>query len=438
MVNQQRRDKISIVIVNHYRPLVAFSMIGAGGLYEILRLYVEIVKMYRCVPGPTAVEALSFSTNYTLVLVPTIRIYPLLPPTINPRDTWVLKGKDADLFAIRFEWPRMMAVDVVIRAEVHDHIHNERKTISSEIIRLQRNGEDITPKEFVPDDNAIPLTPYLYKLVTIDGFIEKVNFPEAAQLNREAYQEIVSLFHCKTLAEFEGLLREKPKYDLMFEADVHPMIAERLIEIAPTLRRYITNLDPLSSTPITILFLAADPTNASRLRLGEEFREIDEQLTLAKQRERFHLALPHLSLRPKDIARVLLNVQPQIVHFSGHGTPEGALCFEDESGKAHFVQPEALSALFKQFVDQTKCVILNACYAENQAIAIAKHIDYVIGMKQEISDEAAIAFSRGFYLALGAGKTIEEAFEFGRIQIMLQGVPEHLVPVLIKKSQIQP
>ena len=32
---------------------------------------------------------------------------------------------------------------------------------------------------------------------------------------------------------------------------------------------------------ISILFLAADPTDASRLRLGKEFREIDEQLTLA-------------------------------------------------------------------------------------------------------------------------------------------------------------
>ena len=52
------------------------------------------------------------------------------------------------------------------------------------------------------------------------------------------------------------------------------------------------------SSVTSILFLAADPTNASRLRLGEEFREIDEQLTLAKQRDHFNLALPQLSLRP--------------------------------------------------------------------------------------------------------------------------------------------
>jgi len=191
------------------------------------------------------------------------------------------------------------------------------------------------------------------------------------------------------------------------------------------------------SGAMTILFLAADPTNAARLRLGEELREISEQLALAEHRERFNLALPQLSLRPKDIARAILNTQPQIVHFSGHGTSRGELCFEDEKGLAHFVQPEALATLFEQFTDQVKCVVLNACYSEVQARAIAKHIDYVIGMNQAVGDRATIAFAIGFYQALGAGRTIEEGFEFGRIQVMLQGIPEHLAPVLIKKEQTQ-
>ncbi len=109
-----------------------------------------------------------------------------------------------------------------IIAEVYDHMRKENRRISSEAIGLQRNGEYIADREsrrfalfadhireridFVPDDNPIPLTPYLYKLVTINGFIEKVNVPEAAQLNGEAYQEIASLFHRRTIAEFEDLL----------------------------------------------------------------------------------------------------------------------------------------------------------------------------------------------------------------------------------------
>lgn len=192
-----------------------------------------------------------------------------------------------------------------------------------------------------------------------------------------------------------------------------------------------------TETKASILFLAADPTDTSRLRLGEELREIQEKLQLAKRRERFELQ-QRMSVRPADISQALLDVQPQIVHFSGHGMAAGALCFEDQLGNTHPIQPDALAALFEQFTNQVNCVVLNACYSEIQANAIAKHIEYVVGMNQAIGDKAAIAFAVGFYQALGAGRTIEEAYKLGCVQIRLQGILEHLTPTLIKKGQIQP
>ena len=48
----------------------------------------------------------------------------------------------------------------------------------------------------------------------------------------------------------------------------------------------------VSRNTVSILFLAADPTDASRLRLGEEFREIQEKLKLAKFWNRFRLYFP--------------------------------------------------------------------------------------------------------------------------------------------------
>ncbi len=185
---------------------------------------------------------------------------------------------------------------------------------------------------------------------------------------------------------------------------------------------------------VTILFVAADPTDASRLRLGEEFREIQEKLKLAQLRERFKLELPQLSVRPPDIAQALLDTQPQIVHFSGHGASSGALCFENQTGQIQLVQSNALAALFEQFSSHVNCVLLNACYSEIQAKAIAEYITYVIGMNQAIGDKAAIAFAVGFYQALGAGRPIEDAYKLGCVQIRLQNIPEHLTPVLIKKG----
>lgn len=192
--------------------------------------------------------------------------------------------------------------------------------------------------------------------------------------------------------------------------------------------------EPKERSVISVLFLAADPTNATRLRLGEEFREIQEKLQLAKLRDSFELH-QRTSLRPSDISQAMLDVYPKIVHFSGHGSAKGELFFEDLVGKAHPVQPDALSALFEQFAKQVECVVLNACYSKIQARGISEHIEHVIGMNQAVGDKAAIAFTIGFYQALGAGRTIEEAYNLGCVQIGLQGIQEQLTPMLLKKAQ---
>jgi hypothetical protein len=198
----------------------------------------------------------------------------------------------------------------------------------------------------------------------------------------------------------------------------------------------LTDIDKQNNRTISILFLSADPTDASRLRLGQELREIQEKLQLAKGREQFELH-QRMSVRPADISQALLDTQSQIIHFSGHGANIGALCFENQVGEMHLIQPDALAALFEQFINQVSCVVLNACYSEIQANAIAKHIDYVIGMNKAIGDEAAIAFTIGFYQALGAGRTLEDAYKLGCVQIQLQNIPEHLTPVLLKKGRTQ-
>ncbi|MDZ8053885.1 MAG: CHAT domain-containing protein [Aulosira sp. ZfuVER01] len=188
-----------------------------------------------------------------------------------------------------------------------------------------------------------------------------------------------------------------------------------------------------SDHPIKILFLASDPSDESRLRLGQELREIRERLQLSKNRDRFVLESRE-SVRPGDITQAIFDVEPQIVHFSGHGKSTGEIYFENLLGKAQPVTLDALAALFKEVADQINCVILNACYSEAQAKAIAEHIEFVIGMNQAIGDNAAIAFTVGFYKALGANRSIDKAYKFGCVEINIQGISEHLTPVLYEKK----
>ncbi|MDJ0707007.1 MAG: CHAT domain-containing protein [Leptolyngbyaceae cyanobacterium MO_188.B28] len=209
-----------------------------------------------------------------------------------------------------------------------------------------------------------------------------------------------------------------------------------------------------------ILLLAANPMGTSRLRLDEEVREIDAGLRRSQHRDQFDLA-QRWAVRPRDIQRAMLDVNPQIVHFSGHGggpeslaqgrdgvrdlgqfseeeTPEEGLVFEDEAGQAKLVSGAALAGLFQLFAEQVECVVLNGCYSKAQGTAIAEYIPYVIGMNQAIGDEAAIAFSIGFYDALGAGRDVEFAFKLGCTAIQLEGIAEHLTPELLQRSTANP
>ena len=186
-----------------------------------------------------------------------------------------------------------------------------------------------------------------------------------------------------------------------------------------------------------ILILSANPKNTSDLRLNEEVREIKNTLQLSPNRDEFHI-VTESAVRVDDLTRFLSHHQPTIVHFSGHGLGTDGLAFEDNSGYTQIVSTQALAKLFDLFQEQVECVLLNACYSEEQATTIHQYIDCVVGMNQAIGDIAAIKFSIGFYTALWSGRNYENCFHMGCTSIDLQGIPEYLTPILkIRRRRYQ-
>jgi Ricin-type beta-trefoil lectin domain/CHAT domain len=200
-----------------------------------------------------------------------------------------------------------------------------------------------------------------------------------------------------------------------------------------------------------ILFLSANPPGSARLDLEEEVRRIEEGLQRSKLNGQFEL-VTKWAVDSNALRRALLEENPDVVHFSGHGEGQTGLVLLGQNKQAKPATGEALSGLFKQFPN-IKCVLLNACYAEVQARAIVQHIEYVIGMKQAVRDDAAIAFATGFYDGLGYAKSIEVAFELGRNAVQfelacfsgttrkfvpvaeeVEPLEDHLIPVLLKKE----
>ena len=208
----------------------------------------------------------------------------------------------------------------------------------------------------------------------------------------------------------------------------------------------------------TILMLASNPKGTSVLDLDREIRDVREGLRRSQHRDEFRIEVRG-AVRPIDLTRALLDVEPQIVHFCGHGTGDNGLVLEDDKGEEKLVDGEILSKVFEVFADKIECVLLNACYSETQARAIVQHINYVIGMNREILDKAAIAFAVGFYDGIGAGKSVEIAYKLGCIAIEMElsspstqhremilipspddvqkpRFSEHLIPVIKKKENL--
>jgi len=186
-----------------------------------------------------------------------------------------------------------------------------------------------------------------------------------------------------------------------------------------------------------ILFLAANPRDTVRLRLDEEQREIEHKILLAQKKDRV-IIVNKGAVRVGDLQLYLNQEKPTIVHFSGHGSNEGRIILEDNSGKARAIPPPALARVFGILKDNIRCVILNACFSLKQAQAITQNIDCVIGMSSSISDKAAIAFASAFYLAIASERSIGNAFDQGINELMLWGIPEEHIPQLLTRSGAEP
>jgi len=182
--------------------------------------------------------------------------------------------------------------------------------------------------------------------------------------------------------------------------------------------------------PIKILFLASNPKDISQLRLDEEMRGIDQALRQAEFRDKFDIK-QQWAVRVVDLQSYLLRHKPDIVHFGGHGSVSSEIILEDNDGNSKPVSSRALSQLFSVLKDNIRCVVLNACYSEQQAQAIAQHIDCVIGMSKAIGDLAAISFAVAFYQAVGYGRDVKTAFDLGCVQIDLESLSEQDTPKLL-------
>lgn len=76
-----------------------------------------------------------------------------------------------------------------------------------------------------------------------------------------------------------------------------------------------------------ILLLAANPKGTPQLRLDEEVKKIKQLHRRSLWRDEFDV-VTELAVTDNDLRRAMLDHEPEIVHFLGHGTGSGQDCSE--------------------------------------------------------------------------------------------------------------
>jgi hypothetical protein len=203
--------------------------------------------------------------------------------------------------------------------------------------------------------------------------------------------------------------------------------------------------------PLKVLGMISSPAGLPALDVEAERGRLEEAL-------RPHLDAGRVELHwLEDVSWTgvhdkLLEEEWHVLHFIGHGgydteTDEGVLAFVGRTGRADYVPASRLADLLDEAEPTPRLVVLNSCQSgasgtvdlfSGTAAALAHSgIHAVAAMQYSISDDAAIAFARGFYKALAHGRGIDEAVRSGRIGILglSRGTLEWITPVLYLRGE---
>ena len=202
------------------------------------------------------------------------------------------------------------------------------------------------------------------------------------------------------------------------------------------IQRDIIDLQSIPET-ITVLFMASNPAGSVQLRLDEEARSIAEMIRKSEHRDSVKFE-SRWAARPMDILQAINELQPNVVHFSGHGSNADEFVLQDDSGNPKFVSKEAIVQVMMASSGKIRLVFFNTCFSYAQAQAVVEHVEVAIGMTTSIGDDAARVFAAQFYSSIGFGLSVQQAFNQAKAALMLEGIPEENTPELYVKDGLDP
>jgi hypothetical protein len=198
--------------------------------------------------------------------------------------------------------------------------------------------------------------------------------------------------------------------------------------------------------PLRILGVVSSPRGLARLDVEKEKEQLVHALSGLRNDDR---AIVHWvpNATWAELHDLLLSQEWHVLHFIGHGDfdyerDEGVLALVGRDGRYDLVEATRLVDLLRQARPMPRLVVLNSCsgaalstqdiFSGTAAALVRSGVSAVAAMQYEITDSAAVEFTRGFYSAIAYGRGIDDAISSGRVAILGTGARtlEWVTPVL--------
>lgn len=169
------------------------------------------------------------------------------------------------------------------------------------------------------------------------------------------------------------------------------------------------------------LFVFSNPPGHTPLRLDREdnlIAHLAHRFANTVTVERVHAS------EVEDIHERIVAGGFNIIHFSGHGSPQGIyLDRHDLAPGGEMVSASRLRSLIALADTPPVLVVISACFSDDSLPALAQVAPYVITAVGPVHDEACVQFARGLYERLFDDYSVEKAYDHGVELLNALGLP---------------